>query len=293
VRRGPSTLAVGIRPQWSSRIPRQTVGFFEPVARRHACFPPVTAVVVLPWALVVAAIAVVGVLVHRRGTVAGSAPGAWWTALSLLSAAVAAYAMPAGACVLFGGPTAAGYVSALYGYSLALAGTALVARRFVGRGQTSTPERTWVSAVAMGSWYIVTGTLRLGLLLSAVMLIPATREIGSAPLESLVSGLGPMRGSAWLALAVPVVLLGPVAEELAFRGLLLPALCGWLKPAGAVALTAVLFASMHWYYGAMLPLVVFGGIVLGWARIASGGVRAPIVLHMLVNAASLLAMSLR
>jgi len=293
VRRGPSTSTVGIRPQWSSRIPRQTLGFFEPVERRRACFPVVSARSVLPWAIVLAAIAVVGVLVARRGTVSGSARGAWWSALSLVSAAVAGYAVPAGTCVLLGGPTLAGQVFALYGSSLALAGTALVGRRFVGRGPASTPEGTWGWAVAMGSWYIVTGTLRLGVLLSAVMLIPGARDISTTPLEALASGLGPMQGPAWLVLAAPVILLAPVGEELAFRGLLLPAACGWLRPAGAVALTAVIFAAMHWHYGAMLPLLAFVAAILGWARIASGGVRAPIVLHMLVNAAGFLAISLR
>jgi membrane protease YdiL (CAAX protease family) len=86
--------------------------------------------------------------------------------------------------------------------------------------------------------------------------------------------------------ALPVVLFAPVGEEWAFRGLLQPALSTWLRPAAAVALTAVLFASMHWYYGLKLPLLVLVAAILGWARVVTGGLRAPIALHMLVNAVS-------
>ncbi len=83
---------------------------------------------------------------------------------------------------------------------------------------------------------------------------------------------------------MPVVVFGPVGEEWAFRGLLQPALSRWLQPAAAVALTSAIFASFHWYYGLALPLVALVGAVLGWTRIASGGLRAPIMLHVLLNA---------
>jgi len=46
----------------------------------------------------------------------------------------------------------------------------------------------------------------------------------------------------------------------------------------------VLFGAAHWYYGMRIPLVVLVGAVLGWARLTSGGLRAPIVLHVAVNA---------
>ncbi len=52
-------------------------------------------------------------------------------------------------------------------------------------------------------------------------------------------------------------------------------------------MTSVVFAGMHWHYGLKLPILVLVAAVLGWARLASGGLRAPIVLHALVNAVSL------
>jgi membrane protease YdiL (CAAX protease family) len=283
VKRGPSTTAVSITPRWSSELSPRTPGLFDPVGQL-ACFPPPSAPGLLQLAIVLAATAVLAALVAWRGSVSGSARGVWWTGLSLVSAGVAGYAVPAGACVMLGGQTAAGLVFAPWGSSLALAGTALVARRFVGDGRASTPTRTWGSAVALGSWYMITGAPRLAVFLYAVMQLAPGQETGSHPLESLAQGLATAQGPGLLLLAVPVVLFAPVGEELAFRGLLQPALGGWLKPAAAVALTSLLFASMHWYYGLRLPLLVLIAAVLGWARIVTGGLRAPIVLHMLVNA---------
>ncbi|HMK74323.1 MAG TPA: CPBP family intramembrane glutamic endopeptidase, partial [Myxococcaceae bacterium] len=87
-----------------------------------------------------------------------------------------------------------------------------------------------------------------------------------------------------LLFAVPVLLLAPVGEELTFRGLLQPALSGWMRPAAAIAITSVAFGALHWVYGLMALLVVFYGAVLGWAMVVTGRLRAPIVLHAMINA---------
>ncbi len=283
VKRGSSTSAVRITPRQSSEVPRPALGFFEKAEGHGACFPPVSALRWLPWAVILAALVVLGALFARRRGV-GAAGGVWWTALSIASAGVGSYAAHGGTCTLLGGPTAAGQVFAVWGSSLALAGTALVARRFVEEEPASTPTRTWGSAVTMGGWYLITGALRLAVLLGAVILLARAPEASANPAESLAQALSRMQGPGLLLLALPVVLFGPVGEELVFRGVLQPALSRWLRPAAAVALTSAVFASMHWYYGLTLPLVAFVGGVLGWARIASGGLRAPIVLHMFVNA---------
>ena len=123
-----------------------------------------------------------------------------------------------------------------------------------------------------------------------------SEAVGSSPLDSFVRqgvGTGTITGVGLLLLAFPVIVFGPIGEELAFRGLLQPALSRWLSPAAAVGVTAVLFGSMHWYYGVMVPLAVFFGVVLGWARHVSGGLRAPILIHMSINAVWFLAMVAR
>lgn len=290
--RGRSTIEVSITPRRSSEVPRPTPGLFEPAKSQLTCFPRPSATGLLQLAIVLAATAVLAALVARRASDGGAARGVWWTGLSLVAAIVASYAVPAGACVLLGGQTAAGFLFVPWGSSLALAGTALAARRFVGDGPAPVPTRTWGSAVALGCWYLITGSARLAVLLSAAVQLTGQAP-GSHPLEALARGVATAPGSGLLLLAVPVVLFAPVGEELAFRGLLQPALSAWLGPVGAVALTSVLFASMHAYYGLRLPLIVFVACVLGWARFASGGVRAPIALHMLVNAVGLVPVFLR
>lgn len=143
-----------------------------------------------------------------------------------------------------------------------------------------------------GIWYLITGAPRMAVLSFAAMQLAGGREMGSGSLESFVEASGSAPGPALWLLAMPAVLIAPVGEEVAFRGLLQPALGRCLSPAAAVAVTSVVFASMHWYYGFKLPIIAFLAVVLGWARVASGGLRAPILLHALVNAASFVAMSI-
>ena len=102
-----------------------------------------------------------------------------------------------------------------------------------------------------------------------------------------------MEGQSLLLLALPVVLFGPFGEEMTFRGLLQPSLSSWLSPSAAIAITSVIFASLHWYRGLMLPLVAFFGAILGWTQLASGTLRAPIVLHILINGCGFLPILLR
>lgn len=82
------------------------------------------------------------------------------------------------------------------------------------------------------------------------------------------------------------VLAAPVFEEMVFRGLLLGCLLarGW-NPWVAVSVTAAAFASTHGqYYLPGLISVFVGGLLFGWLRIISGGLAAPILAHVAMNA---------
>jgi membrane protease YdiL (CAAX protease family) len=52
----------------------------------------------------------------------------------------------------------------------------------------------------------------------------------------------------------------------------------------AVVSVAVVFALFHGDAGPRAMLLVLAGLVLGWARLRSGGLKAPIVIHGLQNA---------
>ena len=79
--------------------------------------------------------------------------------------------------------------------------------------------------------------------------------------------------------------LGPVAEELAFRGLLFTLLRRTpLKVAGAIVLTAALWSVIHLRYSpVLLALIFIDGIALGLARHFSGSLYLAIAMHMLGN----------
>ena len=84
-------------------------------------------------------------------------------------------------------------------------------------------------------------------------------------------------------------ILAPIAEEALFRGVLMPHLSRVTTPFRAIFATAFLFGILH--IGGHGPLFVgpmFLGAVLGWSRLRSRGLYAPIALHMMLNATATL-----
>ena len=85
----------------------------------------------------------------------------------------------------------------------------------------------------------------------------------------------------WLALIVAA----PLFEEMFFRGFLLTSFAAsFMRPTGAVIVTAVLWAAMHLQYNLIGIAVVFClGLVLGAARMRTGSLMVPLVFHALEN----------
>lgn len=84
-------------------------------------------------------------------------------------------------------------------------------------------------------------------------------------------------------LAVLVVTLGPLVEEVMFRGVLLSAVSRYVGNGWAVMLTAALFAVVHlpdlsflWY---ALPNLALLGLMLGWLRVQSGSIWPAVLAH--------------
>lgn len=89
----------------------------------------------------------------------------------------------------------------------------------------------------------------------------------------------------WASWLLGTVLLGPICEELQFRGFLLPSLACWMPPGAAVALSSLAFAASHGS-AARFPMVWLCGCILGWSYAATGNLLAPIVLHAATNLAA-------
>ena len=106
-------------------------------------------------------------------------------------------------------------------------------------------------------------------------------------LRELVSGsIDPW----WIVLAVLVIAVAPLLEEVMYRGLLQSALIHaglnrWL----AITITSALFALMHWNAvepPALAALFVLS-LAMGWVYEKTGRLTASITMHMLFNAANL------
>jgi membrane protease YdiL (CAAX protease family) len=86
-----------------------------------------------------------------------------------------------------------------------------------------------------------------------------------------------------IAVAVGTIALGPIVEELIFRGALFRPLRQQNSPFVVVIATSLLFAAVHLDVHRLLPLFLMG-LTLGYLRWASGSLIPPILLHMGFNA---------
>jgi uncharacterized protein len=84
-----------------------------------------------------------------------------------------------------------------------------------------------------------------------------------------------------------VVILGPLCEELAFRGFLLPLFVRSLGAAAGIIVTGLLFGCLHapeysWSWRHVL-LVSVAGSVFGWVRYKTGSTAASTYMHSTYN----------
>ena len=88
-----------------------------------------------------------------------------------------------------------------------------------------------------------------------------------------------------------IVIVGPIAEEILFRGLIYGALEKRFRVAGAILMSSFIFALVHLQLVHLIP-IFFLGVALGWARWKSGSLGLPILLHVLNNGVALLILKL-
>jgi hypothetical protein len=93
--------------------------------------------------------------------------------------------------------------------------------------------------------------------------------------------------------AIFVVVLGPLCEELAFRGFLMPLLVRSFGPATGIIATGFLFGSLHgpeygWHWQHAL-LISVAGMVFGWVRYRTGSTAVAVAMHSTYNLTQLAA----
>jgi len=91
--------------------------------------------------------------------------------------------------------------------------------------------------------------------------------------------------TAGILLFVSIVVVAPIFEEVALRGIGMGCLLarGW-EPGMVIGLNALIFTLMHTQYNppALIPIFITGAF-LGWLRVRTGSIAAPILAHMGAN----------
>ncbi|HET7232121.1 MAG TPA: CPBP family intramembrane glutamic endopeptidase [Longimicrobium sp.] len=90
----------------------------------------------------------------------------------------------------------------------------------------------------------------------------------------------------WLAAGIATLLLGPLVEEVGYRGWIQGRFTRLLGVWPALVITALVFAATHGRPRA-LPVLLATALVFGAARRLSGSLWLPIVLHVAANASNL------
>lgn len=133
-------------------------------------------------------------------------------------------------------------------------------------------------------WLLLVGVVMLLVLSMVENLLPMPKD---TPFEKLFE----RPRDAYL-LAVIAVSLGPLVEELFFRGFFYPVLARRLGIGWAIFLTALPFALMHmpqygWAWGALLVIFIVG-VVCGAVRAVTKSVAASFLVHVGYNGSQML-----
>ncbi|MFO0933131.1 MAG: CPBP family intramembrane glutamic endopeptidase [Planctomycetota bacterium] len=184
-------------------------------------------------------------------------------------------------------------VSWPWGFGVTAAGTvtaavvAAVALRRARRAQGRTPWPVGPALALGGKGWLVATAITIPATLVWVAILSAT---GNAPeVQDLVERA--VRADASRAFLVALGVLGivvaPVTEELLFRGAMFGSMRARLGSRVGAILSSLIFAAVHMSLTAFVPLFVLA-LVLCWVYERSGSLVAPVVVHMLNNATSLL-----
>jgi len=139
----------------------------------------------------------------------------------------------------------------------------------------------------------VTIAIGFGLEIAAgIALYPITHLVKKTP-QQVVHDLDTAHGPKLTILVVTAIVVAPAVEELFFRGLLLRALQRRVSAPLAVAIAALAFGLTHLLFdfgsGAVLPALVFLGLVSGSLAVRSGNLSRSILLHAGFNLVAVLA----
>jgi membrane protease YdiL (CAAX protease family) len=215
--------------------------------------------------------------------------------IPLLVAPAVGLGVAQGMCVAIGGWSMGIVLVGTIAQGLALLVGGIVLLRWLGSElDVIVGPRLGIGRASGRAVLYISAAFARAILLLAVMwsLLPTADPIDSEGANLIFEAAQGPAGVALVLFAVGVV--APLAEEVVFRGVLLAGLARRIRPGLALVLTAVVFGLFHvpsHGFGAIMPAML--GLVFGWARLRTGGLTAPILLHagnnLLVSVLALIA----
>jgi membrane protease YdiL (CAAX protease family) len=129
---------------------------------------------------------------------------------------------------------------------------------------------------ALGQWLGLT-------LLVVVVLDLMTAALGQPVVPEFMKKAYASADPVWL-LWLAFVIAAPLSEELFFRGFLFKGLERAITPAGAIVVTAAIWAGIHLQYDIYgIGTIFILGLLLGAARYRSNSILPPLAMHALGN----------
>jgi membrane protease YdiL (CAAX protease family) len=171
-------------------------------------------------------------------------------------------------------------------YLLQVAGMLFPLWYFVIRKYASTYEDfsfEWIGSIKTLLWVLVSYIFYIGLSIFIIMLF-STLGIGLfgfEPTKSLFEIFGKDIAGFTFAFLIAVV-IAPFVEELFFRGFVLQTLAKKISPFWGVVLTALIFASVHFEFQSIMPLLILS-VVLNVLYIKTKSIWPGIVFHIMNN----------
>lgn len=130
--------------------------------------------------------------------------------------------------------------------------------------------------------------LGLGIILWVVSFCVMSLELRAFGLTSpIYDSVKEFMGKAGPLGAVMVVAIGPVSEELFFRGVIYRSIANSWGVAAGVILSALVFGLVHFHPLAILPAVITG-VILALAYEKTGSLLLAVIAHMTLNAIQML-----
>ena len=173
------------------------------------------------------------------------------------------------------------------GFQIFIAGTVLVymmrrttAADWLGLRWPAWPKVVFIAPASVFGMWLIFGVLQ------ACGYMQWMESLGAETMQESVKLLQTTEDPAvlWL-MALAAVLVAPLCEELLFRGYLYPVAKKFTGPWLAACSSALFFAAAHGNLSALLPLFLFG-LLLVWIYEKTGSLWAPIAVHFCFNGAT-------